>query len=97
MDFVKKKLLTIITESDLEERIIGDIGSLGAKGYTITQVNGKGQKGLRNADWSANSNIKIEIICKNDISKKIIQFMQKNYIKNYAMILYTSEVEVICN
>ena len=58
MDFYKEKLLTVITESEIEEHLIEDVNRLGAKGYTISSVGGKGEKGLRNAIWSANSNIK---------------------------------------
>ncbi|MFH1462050.1 MAG: transcriptional regulator [bacterium] len=95
MDFVNKKLLTIITESDLEEHLIKDINNLGAKGYTITSVQGKGEKGIRNDLWSATSNIKLEVVCDAKICLEIIDFLNKNYIKNYAMLIFTIDIEVI--
>ncbi|MBD3273113.1 transcriptional regulator [Candidatus Dependentiae bacterium] len=95
MNFHKEKLLTIITESYLEEHLVRDINKLGAKGYTITSVKGKGERGIRNNLWSASSNIKIEIICEEKVCKKIIEFVKANHIKNYAMILYFSEVSVL--
>ena len=95
MNFYKEKLLTIITEADLEEHLIEDVDRLGAKGYTITSVQGKGEKGLRNADWSSNSNIKIEIICDTKVSEDIVEFLQANYLKNYAMILFVADVDVL--
>ncbi len=95
MDFFKESLLTIITESDIEEHLLKDVDELGAKGYTITSVTGKGEKGIRNAIWSANSNIKVEIICDNKICEKIVEFLKKNYLENYAMILFISEVDVL--
>ena len=94
MDFCKEKLLTIITESEIEEHLLEDIDKLGAKGYTITPVTGKGEKGLRNAIWSANSNIKVEVICCSKTCAEIIEFLKEHYLKNYAMILFVSEVEV---
>ncbi len=95
MDFYKEKLLTIITESEIEEHLLQDVDRLGAKGYTISSVKGKGEKGVRNAVWSANSNVKIEIVCDNNICEKIIEFLKENYLKNYAMILFVSDVDVL--
>ncbi len=95
MDFYKEKLLTVITESEIEEHLIEDVNRLGAKGYTISSVGGKGEKGLRNAIWSANSNIKVEIVCCPKTCDNIVEFLKKNYLKNYAMILFVSDVEVL--
>lgn len=95
MDFFKEKLLTIITELDIEEHLLKDIDELGAKGYTITVVRGKGEKGIRNSIWSANSNIKVEIICDNKLCEKIIEFLKENYLKNYATILFISEIDIL--
>lgn len=95
MNFFKEQLLTIITEAEIEDYLIEGIDKLGAKGYTITNVRGKGEKGLRNADWTMNSNIKVEIICNDNLCKNIIEFLKENYLKNYAMILFISEVNVI--
>ncbi len=94
MNFFKEKLLTIITESEIEEHLLEDVSRLNAKGYTITPVTGKGEKGLRNAIWSANSNTKVEIICCSKTCNKIIEFLKEHYLKNYAMILFVSNVEV---
>ena len=95
MDFYKEKLLTVITESDIEDRLIKNFNILGAKGYTISSVRGKGEKGLRNDIWSSNSNIKIEIVCDDKVCEKIVEFLQLNYLKNYAMILFIVDVNVL--
>jgi hypothetical protein len=55
MNKSKQQLLTIITESVMEASLVKDIERLGAKGYTIMDVRGKGSKGLRGAGWDANS------------------------------------------
>ena len=94
MEFFKKKLLTVITESEIEGHLLQDLDKLGARGYTISPVKGKGEKGLRNAIWSANSNIKVEVICYPKTCDKMVEFLKKNYLKNYAMILFIIDVEV---
>jgi len=47
MNALKEKLLTIITESDIEDHLLEDLDKLGAKGYTISCVKGKGEKGIQ--------------------------------------------------
>ena len=95
MDFLKEKLLTVITEADIEEHFLQDIEELGAKGYTITTARGKGERGLRSADWNLNSNIKIEILCSAKTCDIIVKFLKENYLRNYAMTLFVSDVEVL--
>ncbi|MFT7688345.1 MAG: nitrogen regulatory protein PII [Candidatus Azotimanducaceae bacterium] len=88
-------LLTIFTEAALETSLVADIEKLGAQGYTITNARGKGSRGLREASWEANSNIRIEIICSGEIAKKITSHLQKTYYDNYAMVTFTTNVDVL--
>lgn len=88
------KLITIISESGLEHHLIDDIERLGAHGYTITNARGKGQKGVRDASWSTNSNIRIEAVCRSEVAHSIAQYISDNYYKNYTIMSYISDVEV---
>ncbi len=90
-----RKLLTIITEAALERTLLRDIEGLGAKGHTVTDARGRGSRGMRQANWEAASNIRIEVVCDEETADKITQHLQANYYDNYGMIMYTSEVEVL--
>ncbi len=83
----KKKLVTIITESILEKTIAKDVLRLGARGYTVTEVSGQGERGMRSSDWEQNRNIRVEIVCDSSVAK--------TYHENYAMILFVHDVEVV--
>jgi nitrogen regulatory protein PII len=89
------KLLTIITEAALESSLIDELEGLGAPGYTITNARGKGHRGSRNASWEANSNIRIEIIASSVVVQKIIEQLQEKYYDHYAMVSFTSEIDVL--
>ena len=89
------KLLTIFTEASLESRLINDIKQRGGLGYTITNARGRGTQGDRNASWDANSNIRIEIICTALFAEKMGQFLQAKYYDNYAMVSFTSDIQVL--
>ncbi len=92
---MQKKLVTIITESILEQMLVKDLKDLGAKGYTIVEARGSGAHGTRSADWGQNQNIKIEIICNDSTAQAICEHCQKNYYSNYAMVVFTSDIKVL--
>ena len=58
-----RKLVTIVVEAALEQRLIKDLERLGANGYTITDARGKGSRGVRNAGWDRSGNIRVEVLC----------------------------------
>lgn len=91
----RRKKLTIITEATIERLLTDQLEKLGAKGYTITEARGKGARSVRSGDWDQNMNVRIEIICEDSIAQKIIAYCTEHYYKNYAMILYLSDVEVV--
>lgn len=88
-------LLTIITESTLEGKLLPELEKLGAQGYTVTDARGKGSRGARDAGWDADSNIRIEVICKSEIANAITARLQEGYGANFAMIVFSHEVSVL--
>ena len=90
-----RTLVTIITETPLEHIIVREVEQLGAKGYTLTNARGKGSTGLRDGEWDANSNIRLEVVCTAEVAKAIIERMKVKYYDNYAMILFWQDVSVI--
>ncbi len=89
------KLITIITESVLEHSLVEDIERLGARGYTITNARGKGHSGVRDAGWASDSNIRIEIISESRVIDAIAEYLNETYYKDYAMMLFISDVTVL--
>jgi len=90
-----RTLLTIITEAALENSLIRDFKRLGAKGHTITEARGSGDRGVRNAGWESNSNIRIEVICTADVAQAITTYLEDHYYANYAMVMFSRDVNVL--
>ncbi len=90
-----RRLLTIITESAIESHLLRDIERWGAHGYTITEARGKGARGVREGNWEANRNIRIEVVCEDSVAELIAAGLRQHYYENYAMILYLSDVDVL--
>jgi nitrogen regulatory protein PII len=91
----EKTLITIITEAVLETNITKKIEALGAHGYTVLDVRGKGQRGSRSGEWQVSSNIQIEVICTDNVAQTIVQHLQDEYFSDYGMIVYQSQVNVL--
>jgi nitrogen regulatory protein P-II 2 len=94
MQTVALKLVTIIAEAVLEERLIREMKQLGAKGYTIGEVIGQGSRGIRASDWEG-KNIKLEVLVSHEVADAILQHIADTYFAHYAVIIYVQDVQVI--
>lgn len=87
-------LLTILTESVLEDILIDEIMTLGAKGYTISEARGRGSHGVRSGKWSAGGNIRIEVIGNPALCTRIVERLQSEYERDYGLLMFTCWVEL---
>ncbi len=87
-------LLTIIAEEALSVTIEKEIQQLGAKGYTSSNVSGKGLSGVRDNQWEG-ENIKIETVVSEDSCKKILKHLEEKYFDRYALIAFYHPVQVV--
>jgi hypothetical protein len=90
-----RTLLTVICEAALEKKLVTDLQTLGAPGWTISDARGRGGRGVRSAGWDTEGNIRLEIICARDIAERIAEHLQVRYYANFAMVCYLSQVEVL--
>ncbi|HBM82491.1 MAG: transcriptional regulator [Halieaceae bacterium] len=90
-----RRLLTVVTESTIESHLLRDMERWGAHGYTITEARGKGARGVREGNWEANRNLRIEVVCDDVTADRIAAGLREHYYDNYAMILYTCDVDVL--
>ncbi|GAB4262863.1 P-II family nitrogen regulator [Deferrisoma sp.] len=95
LHYKRRKLLTIVTEASIERKVTADALRLGAKGYTVCEASGQGHRGVRQGDWEANRNVRIEIVCAEQVARSIIDHLVQTYYDDYAMIVFLSDVEVI--
>jgi nitrogen regulatory protein PII len=94
MALVTLKLVTIIAEGFLEEKLIREVKKLGAKGYTVTPARGEGSRGVRASEWEG-GNIRLECIVSQAVAEKIVARLTEVYFTNYAVIAYLQDVQVV--
>jgi hypothetical protein len=95
MNTEKRVMLTIVTESVIENALLADLERLGVRGYTVTDARGRGTRGVRDANWGEAANIRIEIICARPLADAVLAHLQQRYYANYAMVACLHEVEVL--
>ena len=87
-------LLTIVAEALLKDRLIHELRQAGAKGFTVTEVSGEGSRQRRVSELLGD-NIKFEVIAKRETADKILTVLQKHFFPRYAVVAFTSEVQVV--
>ncbi|BCW97928.1 MAG: hypothetical protein KatS3mg024_0755 [Armatimonadota bacterium] len=95
MSTFQAKLVTIITEALLEEELTQRLVELGATGYTISDTRGRGHRGIRDAGWEHGANIRVEVLCEEEVARRIAAFLVENYYRDYAMVVFIDTVEVL--
>ena len=50
---------------------------------------------MRNAGWDAAANIRLEVVCEEHIAQQIAEHLQELCYDNFAMILFSTTVEVL--
>ena len=94
MQTVTLKLVTIVTERILEDRLLRKVEELGAKGYTLTQASGKGSRGVRASEWEG-PDTRIEMLVSQAVAEKIVAFIADKFFEHYAVIVYVQDAEVV--
>lgn len=89
------KLVTIICESVLEERVVELLRECGAHGHTAFDVRGSGSQGERSADMLETGNVEIRVIVQPTVAEALLRMLQQDLFTAYAMIAYETEVRVL--
>lgn len=91
----QRMMITIVAESLLEDRLVVIAEGCGATGYTITNARGKGRHGERKADWTHDRNVRMEIICAEEVAARIADQVESQLGADYKLIIFSHEVSVL--
>lgn len=94
MEMTRVKLVTIIAEAVLEDRLVRDIRRLGARGFTRSEVHGEGSRGRRVGDVEG-ANVRLECLVSAEAADRIVTALSEHYFENYAVVAFVEEVSVV--
>ena len=86
------KYVVLICEEALESLVGEDIIAAGAKGYTVVPVRGRGNRGVRDAQWMLSGNIRIEILCQESAAWRLVERIESKYSANYGLVIFVQDV-----
>ena len=89
-----KKLMTIVAEAGLENRVLKMLVDSGARGYTVSIAHGDGPREGRSSDISG-GNIRIESVVSAEVAEVILAKLEKDYFPHYAVTCWMSDVQVV--
>lgn len=94
MNHVSLKKVTIVAEKFLKDPLVKLIREEGASGHTLLAVEGEGSRGVHASDWEGR-NAQIETIVSAKVADRILERIGEEYLENYAVIAYLSDVTVL--
>lgn len=90
-----RTLLVIAAEASLERSLVRDARRHGAKFWTIAEVHGAGQEGVRDGQWEADRTIEMRVVCSHEVAQTLARHVLEAYGPHYSVGLYLSEVSVL--
>ena len=94
MSTVTMRLVTVVAERLLRERLLEELTELGARGFTVTDARGEGSRGVRASDWEGR-NVRIEAIVAPEVADRIVDHVAEHYFEYHAVIVWVQTVEVV--
>jgi len=88
------KKMTIVAERVLRDRLLNLIREEGATGYTLIAVEGEGSRGVRASEFEGR-NVQIDAVVSPETCARIFERLAERYFEAYAVIAYSSDVEVL--
>ena len=89
------KLVVMICEEALEPLLLPLLLTAGAKGYSVCEARGRGNRGDRDARWSLSANIRIEVLCSAETAEHIVAIVHEKFSINYGLVIYVLDADVL--
>ncbi|MFO1494480.1 MAG: hypothetical protein U1F26_07460 [Lysobacterales bacterium] len=88
------RLLTIIAERLLKDRILHHLDQLGVSGYTLMDSAGRGARGLIVDEWQGD-NVEIQVLAPRESIDRVAQRLRERYFEHHSIVLYAQDVDVL--
>lgn len=81
-------VVVVIAEAELESVLRDDILHAGAKGYTVSEVRGRGNRGLRDDRLLLSNNVRFEVLCDEATARRVLETVLGRYGRHYGLVAY---------
>lgn len=91
---ISLRKITIIAERVLRDDLIALLKKHGARGWTLTMVEGEGSRGIRASEWEGR-NVQVDTLVSPDLAEPIMDEIGERYFADWSVIVYVTDVEVL--
>lgn len=88
------KLVTLVSESVLADRLVLELRRLGATGWTLTEARGDGSRGIRSGPLPG-ENVRLETVVAPEVAERILAMLASEYFPHFALVAWVSDVHVV--
>jgi nitrogen regulatory protein P-II 2 len=89
-----RKLLVIVGEAVLRDRLVEELKGLGVSGCTVASVTGWSAEGVSASEWEGPS-VRLETVVSAALAETILQTLSSRYFPSWSLVAWTSDVEVV--
>ena len=90
-----EKLLNIITNDSMEERLVLMFKKYGVSGYTLIRAGGEGSSGLESDMTGFGGNILVKVILSPERLEPLLESLERKLRKGYHLTVFISDVMVM--
>lgn len=91
--FFERRLVTVIAEAVLEERLTADLRRWGVGGLTLVRAEGD-PHGSRVGDIEG-AFLRIECVVSADVAERVLSALDQHYLERFKVIAYDHPVRVV--
>lgn len=91
---VPLKLVVIVGEAVLRERLVAELKALGVSGCTVAEVSGWGNDGVRASEWEGPS-VRLETVVTPEVAEALLGVLTQRYFPAWSVVAWVSDVAVV--
>ena len=88
------KLLVIVAEAVLRDRLVAELKTLGVPGCTLTTAMSWAREGLGSGEWEGPS-VRLEVVALPEIVDAILSTLSEKYFASWSLMAWVTDVAVV--
>lgn len=93
MNLHKAKLVTIIADEAISDRVLDDLRTLKVSGFTVSEATGEGLNRVHLSAWEG-KNVRIETLVSAVKAEAIIVVLAQKYLDKFGLVVFAADVQV---
>lgn len=91
---VPLKLLVIVAEAVLRDRLVAELTTLRVPGCTLTTATSWGREGLGSGEWEGPS-VRLEVVATPEVADAILLALSERYFPTWNIMAWVTDVSVV--